>query len=164
MEAAAKSNAARRVFAQKAGWLRCSSVEDPPGIFSFVAPCHPALCAKTAPSLILKQAHKPKSLLPFENFFRHSVYGADCRRGFLLSWRHPIKLPMPRRMAKSFCQIVEDILRSFVSGFQEWKVGTRGQGCPRSAVPIKTVCNGNQVQLFKASFDLFLYWECAYLP
>src|SRR6266705_6438105 len=30
--------AARRVFGQKAVWLRCSSVEDPPGIFSFVAP------------------------------------------------------------------------------------------------------------------------------
>src|SRR5271163_5073097 len=31
--AAAKSTAARRVFAPKALWLRCSSVEDPPGIF-----------------------------------------------------------------------------------------------------------------------------------
>src|SRR5437879_3112770 len=57
-QAAAKSTAARRVFAQKAAWLRCSSVEDPPGIFSFVAPCHPAFCAKTAPSIILKQALK----------------------------------------------------------------------------------------------------------
>src|SRR5713226_7009657 len=33
-----KRPAARRVFAEKAVWLRCSSVEDPPGIFSFVAP------------------------------------------------------------------------------------------------------------------------------
>src|SRR3989442_4080420 len=33
-----KRPAARRVFGEKAVWLRCSSVEDPPGIFSFVAP------------------------------------------------------------------------------------------------------------------------------
>src|SRR6266571_6388074 len=33
-----KRPAARRVFAEKAAWPRCSSVEDPPGIFSFVAP------------------------------------------------------------------------------------------------------------------------------
>src|SRR6266849_2607948 len=33
-----KRPAARRVFGEKAVWLCCSSVEDPPGIFSFVAP------------------------------------------------------------------------------------------------------------------------------
>src|ERR1700757_4805842 len=55
-QAAGKRPAARRVFAEKAAWLRCSSVEDPPGIFSFVAPRHPAFSAKTAPFLILKQA------------------------------------------------------------------------------------------------------------
>ncbi len=37
-------------------WLRCSSVEDPPGIFSFVAPRHPALSPKTAPLVVSKQA------------------------------------------------------------------------------------------------------------
>src|ERR1017187_7519794 len=45
-----------RVFAQKALWLRCSSVEDPPGIFSFVAPRHRAFCAKTEPLVFLKHA------------------------------------------------------------------------------------------------------------
>ena len=54
-QATAKRPAARRVFAQKAVWLRCSSVEDPPGIFSFVAHRHPAFCTKTAPLGILKQ-------------------------------------------------------------------------------------------------------------
>ena len=54
--AAGKRPAARRVFAEKAGWLRCSSVEDPPGIFSFVAPCHPAFSAKTGPLGIFRQA------------------------------------------------------------------------------------------------------------
>jgi len=47
---------ARRVFAQQARWLRCSSVEDPPGIFSFVAPRLRACCAKTAPLRVFRQA------------------------------------------------------------------------------------------------------------
>src|SRR6266700_7332238 len=51
-----KRAAARRVFAEKAVWLRCSSVEDPPGIFSFVAPRHPAFSPKTAPLVVSKQA------------------------------------------------------------------------------------------------------------
>ena len=40
----------------KAGWRRCSAVEDPLGVFSFVAPCQPALVTKTAPLGIFKQA------------------------------------------------------------------------------------------------------------
>ncbi len=48
--------AARRVFAQKAVWLRFSSVEDPPGIFSFVAPRHPAFCPKTGAPGIFRKA------------------------------------------------------------------------------------------------------------
>ncbi len=48
--------ASRRVFAQKAVWLRFSSVEDPPGIFSFVAPRHPAFCPKTGAPGIFRKA------------------------------------------------------------------------------------------------------------
>src|SRR5215469_17271946 len=51
-----KRRAARRVFAQKAAWLRCSSLTDPPGICSLVAPRHSAFWAKTGPLFILKQA------------------------------------------------------------------------------------------------------------
>ena len=51
-----KRHAARRVFAGKAVWLRCSSVEDPQGVFSFVAPRHPAFPTKTAPLGIFSQA------------------------------------------------------------------------------------------------------------
>src|SRR5260370_42661040 len=51
-----KRPAARRVFGEKAVWLRCSSVEDPPGLFSFVAPRHPAFSPKTAPLVVSKQA------------------------------------------------------------------------------------------------------------
>src|SRR5215204_5290754 len=51
-----KRPAARRVFVPQAGSLRCSSVEDPPGIFSFVAPRHPACGPKTAPFLVFRQA------------------------------------------------------------------------------------------------------------
>src|SRR6266851_5608872 len=58
-QATAKRPAARRVDAEKAGWPRCSSVEDPPGIFSFVAPCHPAFSPKTAPLVVSKQALRP---------------------------------------------------------------------------------------------------------
>jgi len=51
-----KRPAARRVFGEKAVWLPCSSVEDPPGIFSFVAPRHPAFSPKTALFIIFRQA------------------------------------------------------------------------------------------------------------
>ena len=51
-----KKTAARRVFEEKAVWLRCSSVEDPQGVFSFVAPCHPAFSPKTSPLGIFRQA------------------------------------------------------------------------------------------------------------
>ena len=51
-----KRRAARRVFAQKAVWLRCSSLTDPPGICSLVAPRYPAFCTKTGPLFILIQA------------------------------------------------------------------------------------------------------------
>ena len=37
-KAKAKRPAARSVFASTAVWLRCSSVEDPQGVFNFVAP------------------------------------------------------------------------------------------------------------------------------
>ncbi|MBM3838257.1 MAG: hypothetical protein FJ398_09870, partial [Verrucomicrobia bacterium] len=40
----------------KAAWLRCSSVEDPGRIFSFVAPRHPAFGAKTGPRGIFGHA------------------------------------------------------------------------------------------------------------
>src|SRR5215203_3917068 len=55
-----KRPAARRVFAPQAGWLRCSSVEDPQGIFSFVVPRHPARGAKTAPFRIFRHARRFK--------------------------------------------------------------------------------------------------------
>ena len=51
-----KRPAARRVFGQKAAWLRCSSVTDPWRVCSLVAPRHPAFCPKTGPLRILKQA------------------------------------------------------------------------------------------------------------
>jgi len=55
-QATDKRPAARRVFAPKAAWLRCSSVEDPGRIFSFVAPRHPAFGAKTGPRGIFGHA------------------------------------------------------------------------------------------------------------
>ena len=54
--ATAKRTAARRVFAEKAAWLRCSSVTDPSWVCSLVAPRHSAFSAKTGPHGILKQA------------------------------------------------------------------------------------------------------------
>jgi hypothetical protein len=54
--AADKRTAARRVFAQKAGWLRCSSVTAPLRGCSLVAPRHPAFSAKTGPHGIFRQA------------------------------------------------------------------------------------------------------------
>src|SRR5260370_847196 len=60
--ATGKRPAARRVFGQKAAWLRCSSLTDPwrvcklPVRKHLVAPRHPAFCPKTGPLRILKQA------------------------------------------------------------------------------------------------------------
>src|SRR5713101_9721774 len=54
--ATGKRPAARRVFGQKAAWLRCSSVTDRWRVCSLVAPRHPAFCPKTGPLRILKQA------------------------------------------------------------------------------------------------------------
>src|SRR6266511_2664163 len=54
--AAAKRPAARRVFAEKAGWLRCSSVTAPLRGCSLVAPRHPAFSTKTGPHGIFRQA------------------------------------------------------------------------------------------------------------
>ena len=51
-----KRPTARRVFGEKAVWLRCSSVEDPQGIFSFIAPRHTAFSTKTAPLVVFKPA------------------------------------------------------------------------------------------------------------
>ncbi len=60
-QATGKSPSARRVFAPKATWLRCSSAEDPPVVFSraraeALAPCHSAFGAKTGPLAASKQA------------------------------------------------------------------------------------------------------------
>jgi len=63
-QATDKRPAARRVFAPKAAWLRCSSVEDPGRIFSFVAPRHPAFGAKTGPRGIFGHALRSLSLIP----------------------------------------------------------------------------------------------------
>ena len=57
-QATGKRPAARRVFGQRVVWLRCSSVEDPQGIFSLVAPRHTTLCPKTAPLIVFKRAVK----------------------------------------------------------------------------------------------------------
>src|SRR5712692_1881314 len=54
--ATGKRPAARRVFGQKAVWLRCSSVTDRWRVCSLVAPRHPAFCPKTGRLRILKQA------------------------------------------------------------------------------------------------------------
>src|SRR6266508_3155073 len=54
--AAGKRPAARRVFAEKAVWLRCSSVTAPLRGCSLVAPRHPAFSTKTGPHVIFRQA------------------------------------------------------------------------------------------------------------
>jgi len=58
-QATGKRSAARRVFAQKARWLRCSSVTDRWRVCSFVSPRHRAFSAKTGPHPIFKQALIP---------------------------------------------------------------------------------------------------------
>jgi hypothetical protein len=60
--ATVKRPAARRVFEEKGVWPRCSSVEDPLGVFSFVAPCHTPFSPKTASLIVFKQALNPLTL------------------------------------------------------------------------------------------------------
>src|SRR5436190_12405846 len=55
----AKRSAARRVFAEKARWLRCSSVTGPGWPCSLVTPRHRAFSAKTGPHGIFRQALSP---------------------------------------------------------------------------------------------------------
>ena len=57
-QATDKRPAARRVFAEKAGWLRCFSVTAPLRGCSLVAPRHPAFSAKTGLPRNFKQALK----------------------------------------------------------------------------------------------------------
>ena len=54
--ATGKRPVARRVFEERARWLRCSSVTGPPGTCFLVAPRHRALSSKTGPLGVLKQA------------------------------------------------------------------------------------------------------------
>ena len=83
-----KKPAARRVFAEKAVWLRYSSVEDPPRVFSFVASRQSAFSQKTAPFGILRQALRSrlrvhaKPCLPPSNpdFTRFSAAGDKPHR------------------------------------------------------------------------------------
>ena len=99
--AAGKKPAARRVFAQKAAWLRCSSVEDPPGIFSFVAPRHSAFCAKTGPHGILKQAlNRLSGSLPGQFGQRSFDLLHQLQAGFGLS--------PARDHVFGFCEHIED--------------------------------------------------------
>src|SRR5258708_38199910 len=62
-QAKAKRAAARRVFGEKAAWLRCSSVEDQ-RIFFFVAPRHPAFSPKTGLHGIFKQSQGIRGYRP----------------------------------------------------------------------------------------------------
>ena len=48
-QATGKSRAARRVFAAKPVWRRCSSLTDPSWVCALVAPCHTGFAAKTGP-------------------------------------------------------------------------------------------------------------------
>ena len=77
-----KRTAARRVFAEKAIWLRCSSVEDPQGIFSLVSPRHTSFSAKTAPLVVLKQA-LPRAASPNAPF-RSRLWKSTSEPGIIL--------------------------------------------------------------------------------
>ncbi len=58
-KASRKRPVARRVFAEKALWLRCSSVTDRWRVCSLVAPRHRAFSAKTGPHLFFRQSLRP---------------------------------------------------------------------------------------------------------
>ncbi len=55
-KASRKRPVARRVFAEKALWLRCSSITDRWWVCSLVAPRHRAFSAKTGPHLFFRQS------------------------------------------------------------------------------------------------------------
>ncbi len=74
-----KDPAARRASRKSAVWLRCSSVEDPPGIFSLVAPrAIRPFPPKTAPFIIFRQALNGFGCgfgIRISDFFRNSDFG-----------------------------------------------------------------------------------------
>jgi hypothetical protein len=81
-QAKGKRPAAQRVFVEKAVWLRCSSVEDPRGIFSFVAPRHPAFSTKTSPLVIFKQALRPDDSTQVVDFPHKATVRLIWEQGF----------------------------------------------------------------------------------
>jgi GNAT superfamily N-acetyltransferase len=83
-----KRPAARRVFGQKAAWLRCSSLTDPWRVCSLVAPRHPAFCPKTGPLRILKQALTPwlGGVFVLPEHRRRGVASALCRAAEEKAW------------------------------------------------------------------------------
>jgi len=74
-----KRPAARRVFAQKALWLRCSSVTERRWLCSFVAPRQRAFCTKTAPLIIFRQSLN-NTRLSVMWCFRSAFYTMDIGR------------------------------------------------------------------------------------
>src|SRR5712692_5341385 len=78
--ATGKRPAARRVFGQKAVWLRCSSVTDRWRVCSLVAPRHPAFCPKTGSLRILKQALRENVRLCSPMFAYLRLMGKKCLR------------------------------------------------------------------------------------
>src|SRR5437660_3925419 len=88
-QATGKRPAARRVFGQKAAWLRCSSLTDRWRVCSLVAPRHPAFCPKTGLLRILKQALR---FIPV----KHSRFtGRKYARRQSLSIKMSRKIPIP---------------------------------------------------------------------
>src|SRR5213075_883170 len=85
----AERPAARRVFAQQARWLRCSSVEDPRGIFSFPVKRGKRRAArlsspKSSPSGLLRENSTPQSFQTgSKQQPQHSAFTSASRCGYL---------------------------------------------------------------------------------
>src|SRR6266498_1851001 len=84
--AAGKRPAARRVFAEKAGWLRCSSVTAPLRGCSLVAPRHPAFSTKTGLHVIFRQALRPNRCCYVSEFSGNKAYYA-CLQVVMFAFR-----------------------------------------------------------------------------
>ena len=184
-QATATRPAARRVFAPKAAWLRCSSVEDPQGVFSSaraeaLAPRHPAFGPKTGPLVVSKQALIPTSchrlplgtaVLIIKIFF--GCVGRRLARDWLVGLKKHLKTAADTsiHVRKTF---LINIKSGIGSASQRWRgrirsavVGCRKRGSVAFAPAVHTGCGcgrsgvanfGGYLRIFALVLEIFFLW------
>ena len=112
---------ARRVLAETARWLRCSSLTDL-RVCSLVAPCPRAVSAKTGPLLVFKQALRYRIRLCSQAAFTVSIHLPSATPSLNLK-------TMPKLNAA-----INLLLSPSCGPVRSWRLAVK-QGLPRIAIP-----------------------------